>query len=170
MSEPAIIPEIFEYPPSVLAPDNYAYKERHLRRPTIPEDEAIIFDEPGRVLPPLKGDHGGTCCRSHHFVVTRPRFGRPTLRVKHGGGEESWPLGWDQRAVDGLDKLPSDERYRLLWVIMDAHKDSARQAAEQTARRYEQAFVDGRLKKRKRRGSDRYKVWIESAPPAIRAP
>jgi len=163
----------FQYPPSVLEGDNYSYLEREWRAPAVDEDDEIVFDEPGRVLPPSKAQcqiggimQHGTDCRSHYFRVTRPdpnKFsGKFRLWVQHGSGTESWDLDYDRRTVEALRELDSDSRYRILWVIMYAHKTSFEAGAYQAADRYRTAFVEGRLKKRKVRGSEACKVWIEA--------
>lgn len=132
------------------------------RAPPIPDNSEMVFDEPGRVFP--KGtisEHYGLDCASHHFRVSR-EHGAYTLHVRHGGGDESWPMkGADKLIIEGLRAMTSDQRFRLLWCIMDANKDSRRTGACDTANRYAKAFVDGKLKKRKVRNTNEYKVWIE---------
>jgi hypothetical protein len=53
----------------------------------------------------------------------------------------------------------------VLWDLICSwfrvYGDASRDAAGATEDRYRQAFVDGRLKKRKNRGQATYKVWIE---------
>jgi hypothetical protein len=146
--------------PSVLAPDNYSYRQREWRAPkVIDPDEVILFDEPGRVLMRENGD--GTCCRSHYFRVTKPPFGQVTVRVKHGGGEESVSLGYDPRLFTGLSMMDSDSRFRLLWAIMQTNGDSKRVGYEKAEARWRQAAADKRIKTRKMPGRDAVKVWIE---------
>lgn len=122
-------------------------------------EERIIFDEPGRVLGRTEG-HGGTDCRSHYFRVVKHPYDSYRLLVRHGGGDESWPLDYSTLTIDALRSLDSDARYRILWVIMQAHHDSERAAKESTAKKYVDAFISGRLKKR---GA---KVWIVPEPSA----
>jgi hypothetical protein len=45
--------------------------------------------------------------------------------------------------------------------LTDLHREAMTLGAEETAARYRRAFVEGRLKKRKLRGQDSMKVWIE---------
>jgi len=141
---------------AVLAPDNYSYLERKWRAPAVEKDEVIMFDEPGRVL----GLNGGSpvCCRSHYFRVTKPKFSQYRLRVKHGGGEESWDLDYNPLTIEALGMLDSDSRYRLLHVIMRAHQTSAIKASDETAQRYASAFLAGKLKKRKKKGIIRVEI------------
>ena len=149
--------------PSVLAPDNYSYREREWRAPKVDADEEIIFDEPGRVLNRRDPDRpsDGTDCRSHYFRLTKPQFGRYTLRVQHGGGEQSWGLHHDRRTIEGLATMDSDSRFRLLWVIMDANNDGERRGAERTEAKWRRAAAEKRIKTRKVR--EGVKVWIEPA-------
>jgi hypothetical protein len=150
----------FERCPSVLDPDNHSYKERRWRAPAVEEDEEIIFDEPGRILPPIE-NVSPTDCRSHYFRVTKSRFGKYRLRVKHGGGEESWDLDYSHRTFFGLRQMNSDSRYRLLWVIMDAHKAGEKEGAN----KYRRYFLEGRLKKRKKNGA----AYVEVLPKVVEA-
>lgn len=155
------------YPPHVTDAQNYAWREREWRRPPVNEGEEVLIEEPGRVLPPMSGEGLGTCCRSHYFLVVKPgKHGSPVLRVRHGGGDQQWRLSWDsERVIKGVQALDSDTRFRFLWMLMDAHNDSERNAEARTSHEYRQAFVDGRLKKRKKRGSNDVRVWIEPKKP-----
>ncbi len=152
-------------PASVLAPDNYSYREREWRAPKVDADEEIIFDEPGRVLgrrdPTRPSD--GVDCRSHYFRVTHPRFGRYRLRVQHGGGEQHWELSYDKRIIEGLAMMDSDSRFRLLWVLMDANNDSERRGASRVESVWRCAAAEKRIRTRKGRGG--VTVWIEPSYP-----
>lgn len=130
--------------------------------PPIPAGHTLIFDEPGRVFAKgVTNDWSGVDCSSHHFRVSE-WHDTYTLHVRHGGGDESWPMkGADKLIIEGLRTMTSDQRFRLLWSIMDAHKDSRKAGCIDTANRYAKAFVDGKLKKRKVRNTNEYKVWIE---------
>lgn len=133
------------------------------RAPSVPEGETILHDEPGRVLQLKPESNCDVCFRAYHFRVTK-WHGSVILRVRHGGGDESFRLSCAmQRTLANMD---SDTRYFTLHAIMDAHHDGSRGAAATTSQRYNQAFVDGRLKKRKQRGGNSVKVWIEPAPRA----
>jgi hypothetical protein len=147
-------------PPSLTDPENYSYQQRDWRAPSIEVEDTVVFDEPGRVL----GARGsGVDCRSHYFRVIKPEFGQYTLKVRHGGGEESWPLGFDSRIVDGLGQMDSDNRFRLLWVIMDGHHETASRTANRLNADWRQAAAEKRIKTRKLPGQNRVRVWIEPA-------
>lgn len=130
------------------------------RSPACPDGDEVLFDEPGRVLVLKPEGNSDVCFRAYHFRVTR-RHGSATLRVRHGGGEESWRLPCGM--VRAFAAMTSDARYFAMHAIMDAHHESARGAAERTALTYREAFVNGRLRKRKVRGQNAVKVWIERA-------
>ena len=163
MKIPTLIGHAGELPASLAAPDNYAFKERDWRAPSVGPEDEIIFDEPGRVLgrddDNKPGGRGAVDCRSHYFRVTKPRFGFYTLLVKHGGGEESWQLSYAERTIDGLRQMDSDARFWLLWVIMDAHHASARTTTERVESVWRRAAAEKRIKTRKVRSG--VKVWIE---------
>lgn len=150
-------------PASVLAPDNYSYRERHLRAPSVEAGEEIIFDEPGRVLSRRDPDRpsDGVCCRSHYFRVTKPEYGAYQLRVKHGGGEESWRLDYDRRTVEALAMIDSDSRFRLLWVIMRANQEGEKRGGDFVESTWRRAAAEKRIKTRKVKAG--VKVWIEPA-------
>ena len=57
----------FERCPSVLDPEHYSYKDRKWRSPKTEEDEEILLDEPGRILPPVSEEGHATDCRSITF-------------------------------------------------------------------------------------------------------
>jgi len=135
------------------------------RAPAVPEDEAILFDEPGRVLthkraPESKGTP--VCYRAYHYRVTKPEFGQCCLRVKHGGGEERMLIGHpDDPIVMALASLDSDARFAVLHALREQRQDGDRDGSARTRGQYAQALVDGRLMKRKVRGRAEVKVWIE---------
>ena len=55
----------------------------------------------------------------------------------------------------------------VLWDLIcswfKCYTKGKERGTEDTEKKYRQAFVDGRLKKRKRRGTAEYKVWIDAA-------
>ena len=133
------------------------------RAPELKENDELVIDEAGRVLYWTEDKHtgSGVDCRSHWFRVVKA-YGTYYLLVRHGGGDETIRLqswGWSMyRSV--LDSLSSDARYWLLHMIYSAHRDGVEKGTTKTGAAYQQAFVEGRLKKRRARGSNTYKVWI----------
>lgn len=112
----------------------------------------------------------GTTYESHTFWVewTHSKWdtvARPTARlwVEHGAGVES--LEPDCHLVRALrDMLGAGmtaAAFHLCWHAFEATRAAA--VNERTFCKQElfKAFVEGRLKKRKQRGSGAYKVWVE---------
>jgi len=133
------------------------------RQPPVADDEELLFHEPGRILPSVHDGVSGTDCRSHSFKIVKPRFGNYALIVQHGGGIERVDLGYSRRTVNAFDQMDSDTRFRLMWSILDVHANAKREAAAATARTFQEAFVQGRLKKRHLPARGTTKVWIEPA-------
>jgi hypothetical protein len=151
--------------PAVLAHDNYSRKERDWRAPSVPDGDAILFDEPGRVLgrdnPQAPGGRDAVDCRSHYFRVTKGQFGGYRLHVRHGGGEESLELSYSSRIVDALAQMDSDARYWVLHSFLDAHHKTARTTSGKVSNEWRMAAAEKRIKTRKLPGKSEFKVWIE---------
>jgi hypothetical protein len=110
-----------------------------------------------------RGPHecNGIDYRSHHFRVVRNRVSCYLL-VKHGGGQERVRLDHSPTRVSQFfEPLDSTERYLLMHLLYSVHEDAKSNSERNTAGMYKQAFAEGRLKRRKRRGSNAVKVWIE---------
>lgn len=141
------------------------------REPALAEGDKPLFSECGRVI---YGniDHragGGTDYRSHWFRLVVGEHRTYYVLVQHGGGEERIRLhgAWMTRPVAvAMERMTSDERYLLLHLLFSTHRDAERAAQDRTSLQYRQAFAEGRLKKRKNRGSNTVKVWIE--PPTTK--
>lgn len=58
------------------------------------------------------------------------------------------------------EQLPNDIAWDILDTIYDSYRNGIANGSQLTAKNYAQAFVDGRLKKRKQRGQDAYTVNI----------
>lgn len=121
------------------------YETEKWREPTIQKDDTVIYSEHGRVV-------NNTCFRSHWVVLVKQQFGGYALLVKHGAGEERIQLGYDYHLtwVKALEGLDSDMRYLCLYTIYTAHSEAKREGAHNAANRYATAFLEGRLKRRKR--------------------
>ena len=59
--------------------------------------------------------------------------------------------------------MPEREQFALLMTLYKMGRDSREQAASETRQDIFAAHVDGRLKKKKNRGRDSYKVWVDRA-------
>jgi hypothetical protein len=123
------------------------------RAPKPQEGDTVLFSECGRIL---DCDY-----RSHWFMLVKPEFGRYTLLVHHGGGQERITIDYNKRVVNILETLDTHQRYLMLHLLFNVHKDARREASEETAMELKTAFVEGRLKKRKVRGQSKYKVSVE---------
>lgn len=124
------------------------------RAPSLAEGDNLIYSEHGRVL-------DNVCYRSHWLCLVRAQFGGYYLLVKHGGGQERFQIAYSKRMVQALENIDSDSRYFLLHSMLKINHDAARNASEATSARYRAAFVNGTLRKRKQRGGNAFKVWIE---------
>lgn len=135
--------------------DGKAVGVRPVDPPALADGDELLFDEPGRC--------GGMDSHCHHYRLVK-NYGFALL-VRHGGGDErvrlSLPRG---TGLDGPEwRMSSDTRYWMLNAMYHAHSEGRRSGRDATARTYADAFVDGRLKKRKQRGGHSVKVWIEPA-------
>jgi hypothetical protein len=143
--------------------DNYELEP--WRAPTLKEGDELVYCEHGRIVyrTPEKKPGSGTDCRSHWFRIVR-NGGSYALLVKHGGGEQRVELGYNYRQQDAIfGPLSSDARFWLMWIILEVHNNAGQAATQKTASVYKSAFVSGTLKKRKVRGQQAVKVWIERA-------
>lgn len=100
----------------------------------------------------------GVTTASHSLQLATDKNGAPFILVEHGGGREVHALsygtwGVPAAALAGLASLPERELYAVLYSIHDMITKAAAAARDQTALRYGHAFLQGRMKKRKRRGS-----------------
>ena len=131
--------------------DNWGADPR--RKPSIGEDEQELFSECGRSL-------NNTDYRSHWFVMTE-NHGQVQILVKHGAGEERFHLGFKsmlKQFVDAAASMDSDTRYLTFHTLFRVHSEARYSAITDTSRKYAQAFVDGRLKKRKRNNQVRVEI------------
>lgn len=157
---------IINGPPGYKWQPNDPPSVRPVNPPEIAEGDTLLYDEPGRC--------GGLDCHSHHFRLVRDQHRIYTyLLVRHGGGTERIKLdcsadcllGTTRRAgVDHLASLDSNGRYWLLHTIYSAHRAAGLTAQERTSNKWAQAFIDKRIKKRKRSGVVRVDIEPESTP------
>jgi len=144
--------------------DNWGAEE--WRAPDLAEGDTLLYSECGRIVKAGTYGHGrnGIDYRSHYFRVVAGANGYGCwLLVKHGGGQERIKLDYSaQRACQFFEPLDSTQRYLLMHMLHSVHRESEKQAQDETARYYKAAFVRGTLKKRKQCGSDAVKVWIEN--------
>lgn len=122
----------------------------------LPED-IVIFSECGRAL-------GNVCYRSHWliFVLNGRDY---AILVRHGGGQERHKLWHGESLRKALAFLDPDDRYLALYSIYDVISKTAREAARDSSHAMQRAFLDGRMKKRRRNGG--LTVYIEPAEPEM---
>jgi len=125
------------------------------RQPTLKDDDTLLYSEHGRVL-------NNVCYRSHWFKLVKAQYGPTALLVKHGGGEERIENYNLDLLLPALEKVESDNRYRLLYAVYRTHIEAKRKSADETAQTYRKAFVEGRLRSRKLPAQGKIKIWIES--------
>jgi len=133
------------------------YEKEAWRQPAVADGDTVIFSEHGRIT-------NNVDFRSHWLVLVKGQHGGYFLLVKHGGGEERISLGYDHvcNALNALGQLTEDQRYLILYCLYDAHKDAKREAVQNTTSYFHLAFLEGRLKRRKR--NNRYHCEVQ--PPA----
>lgn len=136
------------------------------REPKQDEDDTVIFSEHGRVLD--KTDY-----RSHWLMLVEEPYQTLTLLVKHGGGQERIRLGYHTRywkqVAQSMQPMDSDGRYLMLYALYRLYRETRRQAEDRVRAEMKLAFVEGRLKKRKVRGQNAYKVTVERKIEGVRA-
>lgn len=130
-----------------------------LRAPDLREGDTPVFKECGRLLPRggrtnKDGTHEMVCYRAYYFILVKQQYGGYALLVKHGGGQEALPLGYNDNTVAALARLTSDDRYAVLWQLYETARDATRREEG----RLLQAFAEKRLKKSVRRGQ--VKVYV----------
>ena len=132
------------------------------RLPEVPETDTLLLSEPGRVLDnKSEGGTFNTCFRAYGFTVAKGPYGTYQVRRQSGLGVQTMRIG--KEAVTALGMLDSDARFFMLYTLFEVAREASNAAHDTTERQYRAAFADGRLRKRKQRGQDAVKVWIESA-------
>lgn len=121
------------------------YETEKWREPTIREGDTVIYSEHGRVV-------NKTCFRSYWHVLIKAEVGGYWLLTKHGGGEERFSLGYNFQNtwIPAVESMDSDQRYLLLHTLYSAYSNGGQEARKATASNYAMAFLEGRLKRRKR--------------------
>ncbi len=143
--------------------DNGNWGEERFRKPTLPEKAREIFSECGRVIR-HEGANWGVDYRSHWLVLFKYDIGGYCLRVKHGGGEETFDLGHSaEPLIKAFEGLSSDDRYEALYIVYKAASTAAQTASEETRVRYARAFLDKRLKRRRSQN----KIYVDVLPEIV---
>lgn len=135
---------------------------------------APAFEE--RVLPGFVVN--GVTYESHHITLYIARAGAVKegktrhhtetevdlyMRMRHGGGTEYYAMDCHllELHVDSILALDDRTLYAMLYFAWDVRDKAITYGAERASDCFRQAFVEGRLKRRKIPGQNRFKVWIE---------
>lgn len=129
------------------------------RKPTTPDGHKEIFSEHGRVLPVGRNM---VTYESYWLTISRAEGGYYFLHVKHGAGEETYRLEGciDYMMVDTMSAMGSDSRYALMFTLYSTAREAASAAKKKAQQSYALAFVEGRLKKRRKNN----RIWVEMLP------
>ena len=133
--------------------EDWGNDPRHAPKLSLEEGDEILFSEHGRVL-------NNVCYRAFYFSLVKDQYGGHALCVSHGAGEERINGHHFRLAVAAMKNLDSDNRFRLMFALFDQHRESKRAGRNEAITTYQNAFVEGRLKKRKLPKQNRVKVWI----------
>ncbi len=137
---------------------------RQVDRPTVPDTDAVLYDEPGRCMSVAdRGDGVDSHC--HHFVLVRGSY-EYWLYVRHGGGDERVAIR-KYFPVGALAGMTSDERYGTFLAIYLCQQGAVRDAVEAERNRWKIAIINKRTKVT-RRGGRKY-VEIMPAMPELAA-
>jgi len=74
-------------------------------------------------------------------------------------------LSGSKMVMPALAALDSNGRYWLLNALFHAASDAAHSATQQESMKWRKAANDKRIRTRKLRGTNQYKVWIEPVAP-----
>jgi hypothetical protein len=104
-------------------------------------------------------------CGSHDVMIARPtgigRAGRLAILMHHGGGRHVLEFYESALPVaSALLLLPEREQYALAYALFEQADECAAGARASVQQRWAAAYLDGRIRKR-RRGSSRY-VYVET--------
>lgn len=117
-----------------------------------------------------RGGSDGCCYGSHAIKLAKQRFNTDLfILMQHGGGREVLrvPAFYDGGALEAaILAMPERLQYALLYSIWKTAAAARSQAQSETGQKYAKAFVEGRLKKRRRQG----RVYIEIESPAVVEP
>lgn len=117
----------------------------------LPDRDARVWDKTDR--------DPGTTYGAYALQLAKGERGEPVILVEHGGGREIVPLGHGgkaslrEQAFQTLAAIEDDRAlFAVLFTLYDARSKAERAAREETAQRYGKAFLEGRMKKRRKGG------------------
>lgn len=128
-----------------------------MEKPETANSQELIINIQG---PVIQGENHSVTYESYNLSVVKD-YNLYYLLVRHGGGQEKIRLSTAIKTMLGaLQKMTDVEAFSVLFSIYDAHKRSARESADKTARHWLKAATENRIKRRKVRNQNRIKVWI----------
>jgi len=106
--------------------------------------------------------NSNTTCGAYHWK----KMGKPGLVIYQVNGTGNHFMFMDQLELfDSFTEISKVASPIVIWDLIqswfNAYERGSTHSHNATKTEYTQAFVDGRLKKRKHRGRQTYKVWIE---------
>lgn len=110
--------------------------------PDYDANETLLFDEPGRC--------GGVDSHAYHFRVTKQRYKRYFLLVRHGGGDERIEIH-GQFPIELLENLDSNQRYWFLQSLYYTVKYKMNRVEREADAKWELAALEKRIKVRRRK-------------------
>lgn len=94
------------------------------------------------------------------------------VRYSHGGGQ-GWflyrPLSGKTTPMEHAVSLPEPQRWDVCNFLCESVERTATEAARDEFNRIAHAFAQGRLRKRKIRGTDKYRITVEPKPIQVQA-
>lgn len=126
---------------------------RNVRQPLPPEiddNDEMMYDLPGRC--------GKIDSHSYHFIVTKNYRNALYLYVRHGGGQEKFPIGYVEGKIrtgiaEVINNAPDDNaRYWFLLTLYHTLSDTRGEARNEEREVWKRAAREDRLKLRSRKG------------------
>lgn len=137
--------------------DGKRFSTRKVNPPDLQEGDELLYDGPGRC--------GGIDSHCHHFRLVRC-YGSYNLLVRHGGGDERIKIGGCRAAtVQSILAMPENDQYWIFQMIYSTAGHASRKAVEANDSRWRIAFLDKRLKRRRKNG----RVSVEFLPAELQA-
>lgn len=106
-----------------------------------------------RVFNRKENGNGGICYGAFSIKLAKREFGRELyILMEHGGGREVWQI---TQFFDGgglaahILAMPERLQYSLLFTIWKTASESRNQGQDETRAKWAQAYVDGKIKKRR---------------------
>lgn len=131
--------------PESLKGDNINVEQPDLRLPYVPHDFITLIEEPGRRL---STPSGVVSRMAYNFALAISESTKEIrLFIRTGSGEFNIRMPTES---DFIQAMPSDQRFLMFCSILAAYLEGEVAASD----KYQTAFLEGRLKKKKPRNKD----------------